>query len=50
MDEPTASLALKEVESVLKLIHNLKDRGISVIILTHGVPNVFSVADRIGVL
>lgn len=50
MDEPTASLALKEVESVLELIRNLKKRGISVIIISHRLQDVFSVADRIGVL
>lgn len=50
MDEPTASLALKEVESVLELIRNLRKRGISVIIISHRLQDVFSVADRIGVL
>jgi simple sugar transport system ATP-binding protein len=50
MDEPTASLALKEVNAVLDLIGNLRERGISVILISHRLQDVFRVADRITVL
>lgn len=50
MDEPTASLALKEVGAVLDLIGSLRDRGISVILISHRLQDVFQVADRIAVL
>ncbi len=50
MDEPTASLALKEVGAVLELIGSLRNRGISVILISHRLQDVFQVADRIAVL
>jgi len=50
MDEPTASLALKEVGAVLDLVGSLRDRGISVILISHRLQDVFQVADRIAVL
>ena len=50
MDEPTASLALKEVGAVLDLIGSLRQRGISVILISHRLQDVFQVADRIVVL
>jgi simple sugar transport system ATP-binding protein len=50
MDEPTASLALKEVDAVLELIASLKHRGISVILISHRLQDVFRVADRITIL
>jgi ribose transport system ATP-binding protein len=50
MDEPTASLALKEVEAVLDLVRKLRANGISVIFISHRLQDVFSVADRIAVL
>jgi simple sugar transport system ATP-binding protein len=50
MDEPTASLALKEVEAVLELVRKLRSNGISVIFISHRLQDVFSVADRIAVL
>jgi simple sugar transport system ATP-binding protein len=50
MDEPTASLALKEVEAVLELVRKLRTNGISVIFISHRLQDVFSVADRIAVL
>jgi ABC-type sugar transport system ATPase subunit len=50
MDEPTASLALKEVSAVLELIGSLRERGISVILISHRLQDVFQVADRIVVL
>jgi len=50
MDEPTAALAVKEASMVLELISNLRERGISVILISHTLPHVFAVADRIVVL
>lgn len=50
MDEPTAALALFEVQRVLSLIKKLKERGISVIFISHNLQEVFSTADRIVVL
>jgi simple sugar transport system ATP-binding protein len=50
MDEPTAALAVREVEHVLDLIRNLKSHGIAVILISHRLTDVFSVCDRIVVL
>ena len=50
MDEPTAALAVKEVGKVLDLIKNLRDSGVSVIIISHRLQDIFTVADRIMVL
>jgi ABC-type sugar transport system ATPase subunit len=50
MDEPTAALAVQEAGKVLELARTLKEKGISVIFISHTLPEVFSVADRILVL
>jgi len=50
MDEPTAALAVREVESVLKLIRQLRDEGIAVILISHRLNDVMEVTDRIAVL
>jgi simple sugar transport system ATP-binding protein len=50
MDEPTAALAVREVQSVLDLIRRLRDQGISVILISHRLNDVLSVTDRIVVL
>ena len=50
MDEPTAALAVREVEHVLDLIRTLKRDGIAVILISHRLTDVFSVCDRIVVL
>ena len=50
MDEPTAALAVREVEHVLDLIRNLKTHDIAVILISHRLTDVFSVCDRIVVL
>lgn len=50
MDEPTASLAVREVGKVLDLIKNLKQHGVSVILISHRLQDVFAVCDRIMVL
>lgn len=50
MDEPTAALAVREVQSVLDLIRKLKSQGIAVILISHRLNDVLSVTDRIVVL
>ncbi|MEV0408854.1 ATP-binding cassette domain-containing protein [Actinoallomurus sp. NPDC050550] len=50
MDEPTAALGLVQTEQVAQLIKRTRDRGIAVIVISHSVPFVFDVADRIVVL
>ena len=47
MDEPTAALAVKEVGKVLDLIKSLKEHGVSVILISHRMDDVFYVADRV---
>jgi simple sugar transport system ATP-binding protein len=50
MDEPTAAISVRQVAEVLNLIRNLRDQGIAVILISHRMPDVFAVADRIVVL
>lgn len=50
MDEPTAALAVREVQGVLDLIRQLKSQGISIILISHRLNDVLSVTDRIVVL
>jgi fructose transport system ATP-binding protein len=49
LDEPTASLGVKESGQVLKLIRDLRERGMPVILISHNMPHVFEVADRIHI-
>ena len=49
LDEPTAALGVRESNQVLQLVKNLRDQGIPVIIISHNMPNVFEVADRIHI-
>lgn len=50
MDEPTASLAVREVGKVLDLVRELRTRRVSVILISHRLQDVFAVADRVMVL
>jgi simple sugar transport system ATP-binding protein len=50
MDEPTAALGVAQTEQVLDLIKRVRDTGIPVVFISHNMPNVFEVADRIVVL
>ncbi|MCB1497784.1 MAG: sugar ABC transporter ATP-binding protein [Bauldia sp.] len=50
MDEPTAALAIKEVGKVLDLISGLKDHGVSIILISHRMDDVFYVCDRVMAL
>jgi len=49
MDEPTAALGVKESRRVLELIQDVRERGIPIILISHNMPHVFEVADRIHV-
>ncbi len=50
MDEPTAALAVREVDHVLDLIRELKRQGIAVILISHRLTDVFTISDRIVAL
>ena len=50
LDEPTASLGLREARSVMDLVRRLRDQGTGILIITHNMRQVFEVADRIVVL
>jgi simple sugar transport system ATP-binding protein len=50
MDEPTAALGVVQTQAVLGLIKRLKERGIPVVMISHSIPEVMAVADRIVVL
>lgn len=49
LDEPTAALGVKESRRVLELIQDVKSRGIPIILISHNMPHVFELADRIHV-
>ncbi len=49
MDEPTAALGVKESRRVLELILDVKQRGIPIVLISHNMPHVFEVADRIHI-
>ena len=50
MDEPTAAISVRQVAEVLNLIRHLRDQGFTVVLISHRMPDVFAVADRIVVL
>ena len=50
LDEPTAALGVRQTRNVLDLIRKVRDRGVSVVLISHSVPEVLEVADRIEVL
>jgi fructose transport system ATP-binding protein len=50
MDEPTAALGVKETRQVLDLILRVRERGLPVILISHDMPHVFEVADRIHIM
>jgi fructose transport system ATP-binding protein len=49
LDEPTAALGVKETGMVLDLIRRVRDRGLPVVLISHNMPNVFEIADRIHI-
>jgi ABC-type sugar transport system ATPase subunit len=50
MDEPTNNLGVPEQQKVLELIRRLRDKGVPVILITHTLPDVFAVSDRLMVM
>src|SRR5215470_15168520 len=50
MDEPTAAISVRQVAEVLDLLRRLRDQGIAVVLISHRMPDVFTVSDRIVVL
>lgn len=50
MDEPTAALGVRESGEVLKLIRTIRDRGLPVLLISHNMPHVFEIADRIHIM
>lgn len=50
MDEPTAALGVKETRQVLDLVRRVRERGLPVILISHDMPHVFELADRIVIM
>ena len=50
MDEPTAAISVRQVAEVLNLIRRLRDLGITVVLISHRMPDLFAVADRVIVM
>jgi simple sugar transport system ATP-binding protein len=50
MDEPTAAISVRQVAEVLDLIRRLRDAGMAVVLISHRMPDVFAVCDRVAVL
>jgi D-xylose transport system ATP-binding protein len=50
LDEPTAALGVQQTATVYELVRTLRDRGISVVLISHNMVDVFAIADRVTVL
>ena len=50
MDEPTAAISVRQVAEVLELIRRMRQHGVAVILISHRMPDIFAVSDRIVVL
>jgi len=50
MDEPTAAISVRQVAEVLDLLRRLRDQGIALLLISHRMPDVFDVADRVIVM
>jgi simple sugar transport system ATP-binding protein len=50
MDEPTAALGVRQTRKVLELIRRVADRGVAVVLISHNMPEVLEVSDRVEVL
>lgn len=50
LDEPTAPLTVDEVAVLFKIVHDLKERGISMIFISHRMPEIFEICDRVTVM
>ena len=49
MDEPTAALGVKESRKVLELILDVRSKGLPIVLISHNMPHVFEIADRIHI-
>ena len=50
MDEPTASLAEADVQQLMAIVRRLRDRGVGIVYVSHKLPEIFALADRVTVL
>jgi simple sugar transport system ATP-binding protein len=50
LDEPTAAISVRQVAEVLDLIRRLRDQGVAVVLISHRMPDVFAVCDRVFVM
>lgn len=50
MDEPTSSLTDNEVEALFRIINDLRDKGVSIIYISHKMDEIFEICDEISVL
>ena len=50
MDEPTAAISVRQVAEVLDLIRRLRDAGVAVVLISHRMPDVFAVCERVVVM
>ena len=50
MDEPTAPLTVNEVQTLFRIIHELKAKGVTIIYISHRLEELFEVADRVTVM
>jgi simple sugar transport system ATP-binding protein len=50
MDEPTAALGVVQTQNVLDVIRRVRDSGVAVVLISHNMPDVLKVADRVEVL
>src|SRR5699024_11321310 len=50
MDEPTVALTYREIDSLFDVIYSLRDRGVSIIYVSHRMEEIFKICDRISVL
>ena len=50
MDEPTAAISVRQVAEVLNLIRRLKEQGMAIVLISHRIPDIFAVCDRLVVL
>src|SRR4029077_12711423 len=49
LDEPTAALGVRESSQVLEIVRQLRNRGLGIILISHNIPQVFEIADRIHI-
>jgi simple sugar transport system ATP-binding protein len=50
MDEPTAAISVRQVQEVLGLMQRMREQGIAIIFISHRLPDIFEVADRVVVM